>query len=90
MRRNAIKLRSSPRIRSFTVHLLAKLERIGSQLGPDFTDRDSPAVTPDKQEEQPQSKTVKPAEPKGPPRVAIINQTMARLRQPAAGKLPLR
>jgi predicted permease len=53
-------------------------------LGRDFTDRDNPAVTPDTREEQPESKAAKESEPakdakpKGPPLVAIINQTMAR------------
>jgi len=52
-------------------------------IGRDFTDRDSPTVTPDAREEQPESKAAeskaaKDAKPQGPPRVAIINHSMAR------------
>jgi predicted permease len=53
-------------------------------VGRDFTDRDNPTVTIDPREEQAESKAAKEgkdakdAKPKGPPRVAIINQTMAR------------
>lgn len=47
-------------------------------LGRDFTDRDSPAVTPDERDDQPKSDAAKADELKGPPLVAIINQTMAR------------
>jgi predicted permease len=47
-------------------------------LGRDFTESDSPTVTFDPQDEQPDAKAAKTPESKGPPRVAIINQTMAR------------
>jgi len=56
-------------------------------VGRDFTDRDNPAVTPDVREEQPESKATRAAEPKGPPRVAIINQTMARRFWPREGAI---
>jgi predicted permease len=54
-------------------------------LGRDFTDRDSPAQTPDPPEHQPSKPT--PPDTSGPPHVAIINQTMARRFWPNEGAI---